>query len=453
MSSPDLAGITRALRGYKIAIDRFESGGDNKNHSDISPAPGFFMKNHGSKNPSQRTRPKPRLGNTRPKKQTRQSGPGAGDRLATDHHLRALLESDFDPRMLLRAVRNAQGEVVDFLIAEANEDACAYNRLVRAQFVGQRLKTLFPNCMTSGLFAMYCRVLETQETLELRDFSYQHDIRDEKRAYNIRAVPFGDELSYTWRDVTDHANATRHARPLALERRMNQNRSDETKAQIRELQTLAHRLLEQREQEQQDLSRELHDNIAQVLSAATARISLAQDEPVPAWLRQELVDLRDQLRSALEDVRHLARDLRPALMDHLGFAAALEKHADGFRQRTRMTLEVCVDPEAVGFLDNGNLTHLFRLTQEALQNIEEHSGAKNAWINLLEHDGAAHLEIGDDGCAFTPERVVEAQRDGHLGLLGMRERAELIGARFVLEAVPDQGTVINIIIPPRANTP
>jgi len=243
------------------------------------------------------------------------------------------------------------------------------------------------------------------------------------------------------------------ARPLALERRA-PSASNASRTHVRELEALTQSLLHAREQQRQDISRELHDNIAQILSAANARISLARQETIPAWLRQELLDLSEQLRAALADVRTLARDLRPSVLGHLGFAAALEKHADAFRERNRMTLEVTVVPEALGFLGNGDLTHLFRLAQEALQNIEDHSGATNAWINLWECDGAMQLEIGDDGCAFSPERVVEAQKDGHLGLLGMRERTELLGGHFVLEAVPGQGTVIRITIPPPpANRP
>jgi signal transduction histidine kinase len=245
-----------------------------------------------------------------------------------------------------------------------------------------------------------------------------------------------------------NAKVTKEPRPLVLERRAPVESSDGAHSHVKELEALTQSLLHAREQQRQVISRELHDNIAQVLAAATNRISMAKEQKLPAHLRRELQDLRDQLENALDDVRTLARELRPALLDHLGFAAALEKHADAFRERTRMTLEVRVDPDAVNFLENGHLTHLFRLAQEALQNIEDHSAARCAWLHLSQIDGAMHLEIGDDGCAFTPERVTEAQRDGHLGLLGMRERAEMIGGRFLLEAVPGQGTVLRITIPP-----
>lgn len=376
--------------------------------------------------------------------------------------LRALLDSDFDPRVIFRAVRDHAGRICDFAFADVNEAACSYNGLPRDRLVGSRLLELFPNTASTGLFEMYCRTLETKEPLELRAFAYPHEIHGETRLYDIRAVPSGDELAYTWREVTGRFPATANngngrqddgrqpapGRPIALERRKTRQPPIRTEAQIREFQALAQALLEKNEEQQLLISRELHDNIAQVLSAATARIGLAKDEPIPAWLRQELLDLREQLREALADVRTLARELRPALLDHFGFAAALEKHAGGFRERTRMTLDVAVEAEAASFLDSGGLTHLFRLMQEALQNIEEHSGARRAWIKLTRRDGAMQLEIGDDGRAFTAERVLEAQRDGHLGLLGMRERAELLGGHFQLEAVPGKGTVIRVAVPP-----
>jgi len=380
---------------------------------------------------------------------------------AADHRpsrqVRALLDSDFDPRVILRPVRDADGRILDFVFADTNEAACTYNGLTREELLGRRLLDLFPNSTQTGLFAMYCRTVETNQPLELRDFPYPHDLHGRPRRLHIRALPVGDDLHHTWRDVTEQAHPAGHngdapapaAYPLALERRQSRHFSAEAESHIRDLQHLAQSLIESREQEHQDLSRELHDNIAQVLSAATARISLANEEPIPAWLRQELIDLRDDLRAALDDIRHLARSLRPALLDHLGFASALEKHADAFRERTRMTLDLHVQPEAASFLDNDGLTHLFRLTQEGLQNIEEHSGADRAWIKLQHngHEDCIVLEIGDNGRSFPPGRVTEAQADGHLGLLGMRERAELLGGRFILEATPGQGTTIRVTLP------
>jgi len=383
--------------------------------------------------------------------------------------LRVGLDSDFDPRVILRAIRDPRGRVCDFLFAEANDAACSYNGLTRELFVGRRLLELFPNARESGLLDMYCRILESKETLNLQDYRYPHEIRDHARRFDIRAVPMGDDLHHTWRDLTNAADGSLHGSsgsssahhtggngssplPLVLERRKIPPSPSEVALHIRELERLAQRLIESGEEQQQVISRELHDNIAQVLAAAANRISLAKDEKIPAWLRQELTDLRDQLKCALADVRTLARDMRPALLDHFGLVAALEKHAEAFRERTRMTLDVKLQPVAVDFLNSDDLTHLFRLTQEALQNIEEHSGAGRAWIRLHHHDGHVLLEIGDDGCSFDAERITEAQADGHLGLLGMRERAELLGGQLHLEAKPGRGTTIRVKVPPAART-
>ena len=415
-----------------------------KNH------PGSSKRANGRKHASRKRKKHPEVGQSVDGQRRKAAAPSStvpSDK--TKGH--ALRDSHLDARVIFRAIRDADGQVCDFLFAEANKAACTYNHLTRERLVGHCLLELFPNTKKTGLFDMYVRLLETGETLELESFRYPHDLRGETTILSIRAIPVGDELACTWGEVDGQSGSDGDGvapRPSVLERRKNNSLTADAEAQIREFQALAQNLLELREQEQQDISRELHDNIAQVLSAVTNRISLARRERIPAWLRQELQDLREHLQTALADVRTLARELRPSVLDHRGFAAALEKHAEAFRERTRMTLDIAVVPEAVSFLDNGDLTHLFRLTQEALQNIEDHSGARNAWINLCQCDGVVKLEIGDDGCSFSPERVVEAQKDGHLGLLGMRERAELLGGKILLDAVPAQGTVITLTIPP-----
>lgn len=130
--------------------------------------------------------------------------------------LRATLDSLLDPHVVLRAVRDASGHITDFLFVEANDAACTYNRLPRAQYVGRRLLDLLPAHTATGLLALYRRVVETGQPLALDDYRYPHDIFEEPRYYDIRAVGLGDELSYTWRDVTDRH---RTAEDLAIRAR------------------------------------------------------------------------------------------------------------------------------------------------------------------------------------------------------------------------------------------
>lgn len=127
---------------------------------------------------------------------------------------RATLDSLLDPHVQLRAVRDARGRITDFVFTDANEAACRYNRLSRRQLLGRRLMELLPAHASTGLFDLYRRALESGRPLALDDYLYPHDIMEEPRYYDIRAVGLGDELSYTWRDVT-----ARHAASEELQHR------------------------------------------------------------------------------------------------------------------------------------------------------------------------------------------------------------------------------------------
>jgi len=117
--------------------------------------------------------------------------------------LHATLDSLLDPHVMLEAVRDKQGRIIDFVYADANEAACRYNKMERARLVGRRLLELLPAHTSSGLLDMYCHALETDQPLVLNDFVYPHEILAEDRRFDIRAVRVGDALSFTWRDVTD----------------------------------------------------------------------------------------------------------------------------------------------------------------------------------------------------------------------------------------------------------
>lgn len=287
--------------------------------------------------------------------------------------------------------------------------------------------------------------LREAKSLKTNAASAGHEHRGQRANGPRKHAPHADA---THAAGADGENGSAPYRPLTMERRATRNLAQEAEKQMQELELLARQLIQQREEQQQSISRELHDNVAQVITAVTNRMSLARTtSKIPAWLRQELCDLQESLNSALSDIRILARELRPSLLDHCGFAATLEKHTADFRERTRMDLELKVAPDAASFLGPTDLTHLFRLVQEAMQNIEEHSGAKRAWLNLVRNNGSLDLEIGDDGVGFDGNRVIDAQSDGHLGLLGMRERAELLGGSFLLESSPGTGTSIRVSVP------
>lgn len=133
--------------------------------------------------------------------------------------LRGTIDSLLDPHILLSALRNDKGDIVDFVFADANDAACTYNKMPRDKLVGARLLELLPKHRDTGLFSAYCNVVETGTPLILNDYLYPHDIFEEPRFYDIRGAKADDSLSYTWRDVTE-----RHRAAAALEQRV---RTDE----------------------------------------------------------------------------------------------------------------------------------------------------------------------------------------------------------------------------------
>ena len=123
--------------------------------------------------------------------------------------LQATLDSLLDPHVLLTAVRDQDGNIIDFIYAEANQAACSYNKIERDQLIGARLLEILPGQAGSGMLEMYSKAIESGQPLALDDFAYFHENYNEERYFDVRAVRVGDSLSYTWRDVTDRHNAAK----------------------------------------------------------------------------------------------------------------------------------------------------------------------------------------------------------------------------------------------------
>lgn len=208
---------------------------------------------------------------------------------------------------------------------------------------------------------------------------------------------------------------------------------------------LIERVIAAQEDERQRIARDLHDQTSQSLVSLIVQLKLvesADDEQVRA---ENLAALREQLRSALADVRRMALDLRPGVLDDLGLVEAIHWFAD----------RCCQDGLQINIDTLGDLEHLpskttvavYRVVQEALSNIVKHSGARNALIDI-EIDGALlKLEIVDDGRGFNPGQV--QNRGGAMGLFSMQERVELLGGTFQIDSQPGRGTCIRASLPVR----
>ncbi|MGZ5444426.1 MAG: HAMP domain-containing protein [Thermoanaerobaculia bacterium] len=206
------------------------------------------------------------------------------------------------------------------------------------------------------------------------------------------------------------------------------------------LRQLSKRMLSIQEQERVRIAREVHDELGQALTAMKIDIQqLAKREPL---LAEPLGSISRAVDNTVDLVRRIATDLRPAILDDLGVTAALEQQLRRLRESTGMqtTLTVAVEPE----LDMLTGVTLYRIAQEGLANVIRHAEATEVEVSLAVEDDTAVLEIGDNGKGMSREQIASSQS---LGLLGMRERAELLGGSVAIDSRPGEGTRVRATLP------
>jgi len=195
------------------------------------------------------------------------------------------------------------------------------------------------------------------------------------------------------------------------------------------------------ERERTRIARELHDEVGQALTAVLLqleRTSRRADAP----LRDELDEAREGLRTSLEDVREIARRLRPEALDDLGLASALAALTNDLARRTGVRVERRLAADLRALEPDEELV-VYRVAQEALTNVARHSGAQQASVTLARTGaGDVTLTVRDDGCGFDA-----AAHARGTGLRGMHERAVLIGASMDVESRPGHGTTVRLRLP------
>ena len=195
--------------------------------------------------------------------------------------------------------------------------------------------------------------------------------------------------------------------------------------------------------ERNAMARELHDTVAHTLSGLSVQL-----ETTRAFLDVDLDVAKTMLdrslnatRNGLQDTRRALQSLRATPLDDLGLIKALEEIAESTAKRANLKLELHLSqvdlrlPEAYEQV-------IYRVTQEALNNVLHHANAKEVQLSLTRHQEEVHLLIVDDGIGFDPD----LQYTKHFGLIGMRERAELIGGTFQIDSKPGRGTQISLVL-------
>lgn len=220
-----------------------------------------------------------------------------------------------------------------------------------------------------------------------------------------------------------------------------------------EMQVLSRRLMEAQETERRRVARELHDEIGQVLTAVKINLQSIQrsagpGEPVPRL--QESIEIVDR---AMNQVRNLSLELRPAVLDDLGLAAAVRWYVDRQAGRAGLQAQTVVVPPTLD-VSPELATACFRIVQEALTNIIRHARARQVNVEIRQGEDSLEVTIQDDGSGFDlPSARRRAASGTSLGLIGMEERALLLRGRMAIRTAPGEGTRIHVSFPLSPRSP
>jgi two-component system sensor histidine kinase DegS len=203
------------------------------------------------------------------------------------------------------------------------------------------------------------------------------------------------------------------------------------------------------EDERLRISRELHDDTAQLLATLSRDLDtlITEKSAIKTPVRNQLKKLREMAETSLKGVRRFSQDLRPSILDDLGLVPALEWLTSALQDDLKVTTKYNLVGDSRRLSPEIELT-VFRITQEVISNIRRHSNATRVELTLDYSDDALTLIVSDNGKGFNvPERTSDLALSGKLGIIGMRERARLIGGTLIVQSEKDTGTTVTLRVP------
>lgn len=222
----------------------------------------------------------------------------------------------------------------------------------------------------------------------------------------------------------------------------------ETIGDMNKKQLLGIKIIEAQEEERMRVSREIHDGPAQSMANVVLKAELCEKllSIDPNQSRAELQKLKDIVRTSLKDIRKIIYDLRPMSLDDLGLVPTIKRYIDRFIEETGINVELMVLNEQHE-IDSIIEIACFRIIQEALNNIVKHSNAQDALIKIEQTPDKLHVIIKDNGIGFDMKNLKSKSGDSGFGLIGMKERAELLSGKLDIISTLGEGTRILLTIP------
>lgn len=222
----------------------------------------------------------------------------------------------------------------------------------------------------------------------------------------------------------------------------------ESQIMQRKLRQLTRKIISAQEEERKEISRELHDEVVQTLVGINVELAaLGKGATIGVrTLKEKIARTQRLVANSVNAVHQFARELRPAVLDDLGLIPALHAYSQSLAARKKLKIQMTAfgGVEALG---SAKRTVLFRVAQEALTNVARHAQATEVKMSIREIEGAIRLEISDNGRAFHVGKTLSAKNPKRLGLVGMRERVEMVGGSLTIESAPGKGTTVRAEIP------
>ena len=218
----------------------------------------------------------------------------------------------------------------------------------------------------------------------------------------------------------------------------------QVQASSERLQGLSRRLVEVQENERRYIASELHDEVGQALTTLMVELQLIESRAdEPEAVRAEVVAMGRVLDSVIENLHRLAMDLRPASLDYLVLEAALRQHVEMMSEKLGFEIQFAMSGINERLPANIEIA-FYRIVQEALNNVARHARAKHIDVLITQREDCLALIIEDDGIGFIPEEATKGKR---IGLNGMRERAEMLDGKLLIESIPGKGSTILVEVP------
>ncbi|MFA6289209.1 MAG: PAS domain S-box protein [Opitutaceae bacterium] len=336
---------------------------------------------------------------------------------------------------------------------------------------------LWPKRVADQVVARFRHTLKTGESYQSPEFSHRRRDIGVKEIYEWQikrvTLPIGGYgVVCFFNNITERIQAEkaqRHMEVLAasnekLKREIVRRLASETALkkserhalqaleEARELQEklrqMAHQLLTVEENQRKEISRELHDKICQLLVGINVHLAIFAKTATnnPKDIGRKIAPLRRLVAEGVKIVHRFARDLRPSALDDLGLVPALRSYIGEFPKRKGRKVQL-VAFDGAEVLNNDKRTVLYRVAQEALVNAAKHAGASRITVTIHKTKEGVCLEIADNGKGFSAKRQASAKGRQRLGMIGMRERVEMVGGRFSATSEPGKGVVVQALMP------